>query len=1297
MPAQGRGANLKPNEVTPAYHAPLVYSPTHVAAANALATIPRSQPFDAGLSQAQQHLVSKQRALPRAPTPNIPFLPNPTPRQAQAAISLAKHSQELALGPNPGVERIQRYQQELRNDPRQARYLATVAHYERAAEGHALASRGRAAYSGSPTISQSPDAADSHLSRALAVALGRRAVAQAPHNQQAVPNKAPSGVSLPLLGTIVPGHDVQDVESAIATALPGLAGHTPETQFARNALGDVKTIGELPLIGGYQVASAGGQLFAGKPAAAEHLTEAVAKGFAHGSVGELLQGHLAAAQQAFLAHPVLTALEASGESGILGRAGGAAARTLGDAEAGGVRGALANIGSTVRSPIALTEDAGAARGGLVHERTFSKDLLRKTVQAVSDKRREPVLDAEGEPVTVTDRGRTVPVLHARSDAERERLQAHRANFQAGRANAVERGAREEAQRAIIEGTAKDGKGPLAARAELKPEITGRASLIKVKGQKPMTAANLGRHLSLMVASGTIRSAETFKADLDSRIATIKGALGNHAEDYRTTKERELAEGNLHILEAARHPKVLSRAQGIVKQGLAHAESLNKLDAEQERLDVYPAGQLARARLSEYALAHMGAVHDGKALRTADGKPLTDDAIRAHAQAAGRNPDTLAYLPHRLANEAARSFHKQFRPGGRPIGRDELRTGALFKRGATAIHPSLVKDELTNKATTVAKVGQIDRFVSENGLRHPALEKSRAGQSLTPAEKRIVDKGGYFTGKESIEAADRLSADGRGNYVPVRAFAAKLSADTRERLGSDLAPAAMETAHTGLLNDRFVDATDGSRTRNVVLVPAHQLSELEKQLKPAGEVEKSIQLLNGPFRMAVLPQPKWLTGNFIEPYIIRLPLSGSGVNLPGFAMDLHTASKAVKALEDGTAAEKQAAQEIRAMQFQGLFVGRKGASIRRTYQDFTGRTARALYGAHVVRNLPVLKQLGDLTLAIPHIFFHVNRVIESAAQRAAFGNQLRKDLQEAQGSWLKAATLGSAAMEDAKRGLVNTATQHRFMEAQYKLLGQYEGWSPGLRRLVQGPMPFLPWTLASMRFVYWTLPAHHTAAFDTFIKAGQSVLPQWEKEHADTPPGTLRASPEGADGGFVNLPSFTPFGITQPLSELGDKGVSASTATESLTGTLLPQVSGALQALGGKDPFGRELEVKGGKPTGTQELGIAANQVAESLVPLLSIGRRLQEGGGTAYANSTILSPQTKPGSSHQSAISRTFNPFRETYLKAPTVSATDGGELSPVDEAHAEQVAREVEDHLESPGEQALIRKAEEEAERAGG
>jgi hypothetical protein len=992
---------------------------------------------------------------------------------------------------------------------------------------------------------------------------------------------------------------------------PGMALIDPKAprEADVNAGKDALQIGELPFIGGVQAAKAIAAGVTGNLKPAKELGKGVVQGLEHGAVGELLQGHVEGAYRQAQKHPVFTLAEAGGLSGVAGRTTGAALRAAGtQAEKDGIGGALARAGSTVRPPLALTDEAALAKQGLVRQRTYSKDTIRKGAQVLADKRREPILDAKGKPVTIKDRGRTVPVLKA-SVREQEKYQGARANFEAARTQGVE-----QLERAKARKTANQIEGPHIV---------------------PRRAQRLGDELSQLVASGTIRSATTFKQDLEKRIKTIEDAI-QHPEHYRTqgTKaspgELRAAKTNLVLLQkAARNPQVLKNAPQIVQHGLAYAEALNKGDKRLAGLEVHPPEELQRAALSEYALAHMNARHhevNGEpALRTPKGDVLTNETIMRHAARSGRPGNTLAYVPHIIGAGRKSSFHVPFRPGSRPVFTGQTRTGALYRRGATAIGTELTHEELTKKGVTANNAQAIDKTISEAGLRRP--------------------DGQHFNAKEGMETANRLNADGTTQYIPMRAFGAKLDAETQQRIKDSQSPAAMETAHQAMLNDRIVKAGDKSNARNVVLMPKAQIDTLQSHLTPPGKAEKLAQMLNGPFRMAVLPQPRWLAGNFLEPWVVRLPLSGAGVNIPGSAVDFAAASKIVKGMENsGDAKVARAGAEIRGVQLGGLMIGRKGASVRRTYEDFSGNYARAFKAAHDLRNLPPFKQMGDLVLAVPHAFFAFNKLlVETPVQKIAFGKSVREDIQQITGSWTKSMTLGKQALAEVQKGLVDTPTQHRFMEKQMELLGQYDAFNPTMRKLVQTAFPFLPWTLNSLRFVYWTLPAHHTVAFTALVKAAQSVQAEWEAEHQNVPPGTLSDALVQKDKGLVDVGRYTPFGVSIPL---------AHGETEGLPGTFMPQLSGAQEALSGRDPFGRPLQVPKtasnpkGEATKAERLGIAANSTAESLLPLIAMVRRLQEGGGTAYANSTVLSPKVKPETSHgMGAIDRTLNPFRPTYVK----------------------------------------------------
>lgn len=632
------------------------------------------------------------------------------------------------------------------------------------------------------------------------------------------------------------------------------------------------------------------------------------------------------------------------------------------------------------------------------------------------------------------------------------------------------------------------------------------------------------------------------------------------------------------------------------------------------------------------------------VRRPDGRPLPDEMIAEDIRRHRGGLDSVAYLPHRLDVRGGRSHHTQFRLGTRPVLDKETRTGEAYRRGSTSFGHELVHDEFVRKEIQIAKAEQLDRFVSEHSLRHPVVAKAETGAALTKAERRVVDQGGYFTAKEATEAAERLEADTGERMVAIRAVGAKLRAETRQEIQQELqSPQAFESLGQRLLNDRIVrpgDEAFNSSARNVVLVPAALVKRLEDHLKPAGDIQRFLQFANRAFRAAVLPQPRWLTGNITEPFAVRLLAKGSGVNVFGLGVDVRAAVKTVRAMErSGDPKMRRAVQEIRAQQFGGLLIGGRGASVRRTAEDLPG----VLKTGAVVRHLPVVKQFGDLASGLLNSYFRANRVIEGLAQRAALGRSIRQSVQEFSGSWLETVRLGDKAAQEAARGLVGTKTQDRFMRAQHELLGKYEGFQPRVRELVQGAFPFAPWAMSAARFTFWTMPAHHTVLTDVLIKTEQTIDREWQEMHDAVPPGSLELALPSKDGGWIDVARYSPWGFSGPVVA-GD--------LQAITDQAFPQVSGALSAVQGRDPFGRQLRVEptDDNPSGEAGFGdrvaVAANSLLEAFVPFLATGRRLQEGGGTAYADSTILSPKTKPGTAHgMSALRRTFDPFRPVYMR----------------------------------------------------
>jgi hypothetical protein len=215
-----------------------------------------------------------------------------------------------------------------------------------------------------------------------------------------------------------------------------------------------------------------------------------------------------------------------------------------------------------------------------------------------------------------------------------------------------------------------------------------------------------------------------------------------------------------------------------------------------------------------------------------------------------------------------------------------------------------------------------------------------------------------------------------------------------------------------------------------------------------------------------------------------------------------------------------------------------------------------------------------------------------------------------------------------------------------MLGKYQRFSPTMRRVTQNMAPFLPWYLNAARFVYHTLPARHPVKTAVLASVERTFQKDWAEQYRDTPPGDLMQAIRLKDGGYLPVGRFTPFGA---FGEVSTKGIAQ------LLDPILPQLSSAIRiSAAGQNFAGRPLQLASGDaPDAGMKSALAVYSLLESFVPLVQIGRRLQERGETPFDDSTIWAPKTKQGTAYhggasaRAAANRVFNPLRPTYLQAP--------------------------------------------------
>jgi hypothetical protein len=130
--------------------------------------------------------------------------------------------------------------------------------------------------------------------------------------------------------------------------------------------------------------------------------------------------------------------------------------------------------------------------------------------------------------------------------------------------------------------------------------------------------------------------------------------------------------------------------------------------------------------------------------------------------------------------------------------------------------------------------------------------------------------------------------------------------------------------------------------------------------------------------------------------------------------------------------------------------------------------------------------------------------------------------------------------------------------------------------------------------------------------------------------------------------YSPFSLFGTIAGGGDEQLTA------LVDPLFPQFKSAGLAAFGMNFSGRPAKIDP-KDRGPDGRGVPIevrstmvfNSLLEAFVPVLSIGKRVREGGSTGYDNSTVLGPKTKPGTKEEVAellgsksANRIINPFR---------------------------------------------------------
>lgn len=724
-------------------------------------------------------------------------------------------------------------------------------------------------------------------------------------------------------------------------------------------------------------------------------------------------------------------------------------------------------------------------------------------------------------------------------------------------------------------------------------------------------------------------------------------LGRHGRDapldgpsYQTVTRSDGRTVKLKRSDAVRMNRYLDKtaaAQHALDQArlAAHSDRADWKDFAQEWLaaakDDLKDAKEHRKGLSKYENEKLTGVVTNTDMKIGKGKyavrHVTPEEIEAHMRANGVDPEQIAYV--NMSAPPAKSIGAYLRKGGLSRGDSKGRafTGQGLQSGSWEPgYGALAKSQLR----TVNKISQAkgyDEFIKQAAV-HDA-----SGNVLTYLPHDAEQAAADYTAQHGVEV------------TPVATHSATVSQDAAGKIQQLQRRTGYRTA------DRFLEPGEAaSKDQRFALVPTEMTDRYLKHLDADKVGHGMVGALNRQFRNTVLPfSAKWLMGNDVEA-ALRLGLNGAGPR------DAALAGKVVARMHE--MGDHEGADRLESL-MSGLHYG----MAHRANVDAIG--ASGALGSNspevlqALRHSPVVKQVADAYSGLVQRIYTVNRNIERLSEQAALGAHMHRQMREFGSTWLQAAQHEQAFLDKLAKGYSDPALALDAGRYVRDTLGQYDRFSPAMRRLVASWAPFLPWYKNAVQFVYSTLPLKHPITQAVMLHAAQTSAAAFNQQTNEVPHGSFFGLPNGSlttslrtgPTSYLDLARYTPMGAFSD----GPVGT--------ITGAVGPQLQGPFLATEGLDPFGRAIrDPQGNAVTDSgQRALLAINQLLESgLGPADVLHRVVQQHGSTPYQTDTLWNTEIKPDTHHGppgvlGGVDRVWNPLFPTYLSKNSGSSSNGG------------------------------------------
>lgn len=891
-----------------------------------------------------------------------------------------------------------------------------------------------------------------------------------------------------------------------------------------------------------------------------------------GILPAIASGDLAAAKERFGEHPLFSALEASGAVNAAGRAAGAGLRAVPGADLA----SLAREPETVRGT------------DLQRQRGYSRDALRQVGQRAGEKAFPKQFGENVEPGTLRAR-RIEKEAQNRFEAGSERIRKRQLadNMQVLNNLLPRRGPKVRAKGHVVgkidRRTAEvvnlaverliqhpdtfhsDLEHYKAMIDAAREEKHGRAFVLN----RPQRRAN--KAISDQIAGAlkvddpgrieaTVQAANQFiehqKANLDEMVQ--HGFLTHdQAEKATMIPFARVHLGSRYSIPKDRAPEITTKREAIAHLEAVRAQAI-KDGASSESIDAITA-EVHKAKRS-----HENAVDKHSQQVDAEGNALTNERIAEEMRKRGIKPG--GFLSHRDPSNG--DFYKPTMGGGKLDS--GTRTGASAASGAHVGGVESLVRQVARSTNLLHRARTWNRAIDEFGVEVKGIDTAKEAKAVIaapemygmPHDTELVAVPRYPFGAKKAEREGAIAQQ------DPRVLEALEHTD----------PTQASDAADKILHEELQAGFEGKLDPDaqVVLFPAKVGEQFLKSATPAPSYIRAVQAYTNLFKRAVLPfSPGFYIGNVFDNYM-RTALAG--IN-PFHMIVAHQVLKHTT--------EDQRAELIPKAHFasvEGLAPHRSVESLVKGADPISKGIRRSAEWSRTHGwEQAAVKFAPEILKQTTHYLLAVNAFVsEDLPQRGAIGKFALAEMAKTQGSWTKAITHFNEAAQDFTKGIEDRSKMVDAQKYLEEIYGNYTNMSPDARKLLGSITPFWTWMRAAYKFVYLTMPAHHsiaTGVLTGMARATQDEREQYglDKEGKEPLPNHLQGALPWPKGGIVPFGSYNSFGYaSDPLDAVGK--------------VVAPQLLGAPEALQGIDWKGDPIEKE------SDRLRAAAFAFAGSLLP-----------------------------------------------------------------------------------------------------